>query len=413
MNRTSSTDAVLKAEDMINKGDQAVDAQSDPAATTQGRPPDTGASLLPRALIETETRVAVASQWQLIWWRFRRHKLALISAVVVIFIYLVALFVEFLAPYDPEQSNSKYPFAPPQALHLFDGTRFAPHVHDYAVTVNLNTYKREFVSSADKTIPIHFFVKGRPYKMLGIKGDIHLFGPDDPQQFIYLLGADRLGRDMFSRVVYGTRISMSIGLVGVIISLLLGIVLGGVSGYFGGLADNVIQRVVEFLSSMPRVPIWMGLAAAIPLTWNPIHVYFLITIILSILNWPHLARVVRGRFLAIKTDDYVTAAWLDGASEMRIILVHMLPAMYSHIIASVTLSIPGMILAETALSFLGLGLRPPIISWGVLLQESQELRVVAMAPWLLLPAVAVIIAVLALNFLGDGLRDAADPYGQG
>jgi len=369
---------------------------------------DRGAAAAP------ESRVAVASQWELMWWRFLRHRLAAVSAVIVILVYLVGLFVEFLAPFDPEQFNQKYPLAPPQGLHLFDNGRFAPHIWDYESKVDLKTYKRVFTPSPDLKVPIKFFVKGQPYKLLGfIPADVHLLGTGDPDKVFYLLGADRMGRDMFSRIIYGTRISMSIGLVGVILSLVLGILLGGVSGYFGGWADNLIQRVIEFLSSLPRVPIWLGLAAAIPVQWNPLHVYFLITLILSILNWPGLARVVRGRFLSLKTEDYVTAAWLDGAPQLRIILRHMLPAMLSHIIASITLSIPGMILAETALSFLGLGLRPPIISWGVLLQESQDLRSVSMAPWLLLPAIAIMITVLALNFLGDGLRDAADPYGQG
>lgn len=359
-----------------------------------------------------EARLALAGQWTLVWWRFRRHKLALFSAVIVTFVYLVAVFVEFLAPFDPEEFNQKYPFAPPQFLHLFDQGRFSPHVYDFDVRVNLETYRREFTLNPEKKIPINFLVRDRPYKLLGLfETDIHLFGPEDPSQFIYLLGADRMGRDVFSRLVYGTRISMSIGLAGVIISLFLGILMGGISGYYGGTADTIIQRVIEFLSSMPRVPLWLGLAAAIPLAWNPVHVYFLITLILSLLAWPGLARVVRGRFLAIKTEDYVTAAWLDGASQWRIIMQHMLPAMYSHIIASITLAIPGMILSETALSFLGLGLRPPIISWGVLLQEAQNLRSVAYSPWLLLPAMAIVITVLALNFLGDGLRDAADPYG--
>jgi peptide/nickel transport system permease protein len=363
---------------------------------------------------DAETRVALAGQWQLVWWRFRRHKLALISAFIVLFVYLVAIFVEFLAPFDPEAFNPKYPFAPPQFIHLFDQGRLAPHVYELDSEVNLETYKREFVLNPGKKIPIKFFVHSQPYKMWGLlKADLHLFGPKDPEQFIYLLGGDRMGRDVFSRLVYGTRISMSIGLVGVVVSLVLGILLGGISGYYGGVADTIIQRVVEFLRSMPRAPLWLGLAAAIPLSWNPLRVYFLITLILSLLGWPGLARVVRGRFLAIKTEDFVTAAWLDGASELRIILQHMLPAMYSHIIASITLAIPGMILSETALSFLGLGLRPPIISWGVLLQEAQNLRSVAYSPWLLLPAIAIIVTVLALNFLGDGLRDAADPYGAG
>jgi peptide/nickel transport system permease protein len=380
-------------------------------------PPDSQTAqpdLVPPADSVTEARVAMASQWQLMWWRFRKHKFALVSGVIVVLTYLVAALVEPIAPFDPEMINQKYPFAPPQRLHFFDNGKFAPFVYDYKVVVNLKTYRREFTDDLEKKIPIQLFSKGEPYKLWGlITADIHLFKPEDPQQFIYLLGADRLGRDMFSRIVYGTRISMSIGLIGVFLSLFLGILLGGVSGLYGGKVDNLIQRLIEFFSSMPRVPLWMGLAAAIPLTWRPTDVYFLITIILSLLNWPGLARTVRGRFLSIKTEDYVTAAWLDGAKQIRIIFKHMLPAMYSHIIASMTLSIPGMILAETALSFLGLGLRPPVISWGVLLQEANDLRSVALAPWLLSPAIAIMITVLTLNFLGDGLRDAADPYGQG
>ncbi len=359
-----------------------------------------------------DAQVEVAGQLKLIWWRFRRHRLAIVSLALVLAIYLLIVpFVEFWAPFDPEEPNSVFPFAPPQTLYLFDGGRFAPHVHSYTSRVDPATYKRVFEGDPERKVFLNFFVHAEPYKLLGlIDTNIHFFGPDDPEQRIFFLGADRLGRDMFSRLIYGTRISMSIGLVGVALSLVFGIILGGLSGYYGGVVDNVIQRAIEFLSSMPRVPLWLGLSAAIPLTWDPLHVYFMITIILSLLGWPQLARVVRGRFLSIKSDDYVISAWLDGADRWRIILRHMLPSMYSHIIASVTLAIPGMILAETALSFLGLGLRPPIISWGVLLKEAQNVRTVAQAPWLLIPALAVIVSVLALNFLGDGLRDAADPY---
>jgi peptide/nickel transport system permease protein len=296
---------------------------------------------------------------------------------------------------------------------LFDAGRLAPHVCDYEVTFNEETYRREFVPDCEHhKIFLRFFVKGWPYKLLGLlESNVHLFGPEEPTDVFYLLGADRMGRDLFSRLVYGSRISLSIGLVGVALSLVLGITLGGVSGYYGGFIDTFIQRMIEFLRSMPSIPLWMGLAAAIPLTWDPLLVYFCITIILSFLGWTGMARTVRGYALAIKTEDYVMSARLAGASELRIIYRHMLPAMYSYIIARITLAVPGMILAETSLSFLGLGLRPPIVSWGVLLKEAQHVKVVAQAPWLLLPAIAVIVTVLAFNFFGDGLRDAADPYG--
>lgn len=356
-----------------------------------------------------------AGQWQLAWWKFKRHKLAVVSGIVVICIYLVAIFADFLAPANPDAYAARYTFAPPQMLHLWQqtdaGLRFAPYVDGYKVEIDTASLRRTFTIDPEKKIPVRLFVHGSPYRLWGvIPSDLHLIGPAEDSGPMYLWGADRLGRDMLSRVIFGTRVSMSIGLVGVGLSLILGIVLGGVSGFYGGWVDTVVQRVIEFLLAIPTIPLWMGLAAAIPATVPPLQVYFLITIILSVVGWTGLARVVRGRFLALKTEDFVTAARLDGASEMGIILRHMVPSFASHIIASVTLAIPVMILSETALSFLGIGLRPPVVSWGVLLQEAQNIRAVATAPWLLLPGIAVVVAVLSLNFLGDGLRDAADPY---
>lgn len=364
---------------------------------------------------EKEAQIFVASQWQLMWWRFRRHKMAMISALVVFLIYVIALFAEFLAPYEPDMVSARFLYAPPQTLHWFDtsdgGLRLDPHVYGYKSVIDPKAGRRTFTINLEERIPIRLLVRGTEYKLFGlIPMDRHLVGPTDPDQPMYLLGADRLGRDMYTRLVYGTRVSMSIGLVGVSISLLLGILLGGISGYYGGAADNVIQRIIEFLRSIPTIPLWMGLAAALPMNWPPLRVYFGITIILSLIGWTGLARVVRGRFLAMREEEFVLAAELDGASELRIIMRYMVPSFLSHIIASTTLAIPAMILAETSLSFLGLGLRPPVVSWGVLLQDAQSVRAVLTAPWQMWPAVAVIVSVLALNFLGDGLRDAADPY---
>jgi len=352
-----------------------------------------------------------AGAWRLAWWKFKKHRLAVASAILIMLIYLVSVFAEFLAPYAPGDYGARYTYAPPQRLHIWDGESFGLYVLGYNVEFNPESYERDFVVDPKQKIPTGFFVKGSPYKLWGLfVSDIHFFGPLDPTQPMYLLGADRLGRDMLSRIIYGTRVSMTVGLVGVGLSLFLGVLLGGISGYFGGHVDNAIQRLIEFLLAIPTIPLWMGLAAAIPPTLPPLQVYFMITIILSLVGWTGLARVVRGRFLAMRNEDFVTAARLDGASEVGLILRHMLPSFASHVIAAVTLAIPVMILSETALSFLGIGLRPPVVSWGVLLQEAQNIRSVATAPWLLAPGVAVVITVLALNFLGDGLRDAADPY---
>jgi peptide/nickel transport system permease protein len=369
-------------------------------------------------LLKKRTRdtTGMAGQWQLMWWRFRKHKLALVSGIIVILIYLMALFCEFLAPSLPATYSRDYMYAPPQRVKFIirneTETKWQLHVNGYDVYLNKEALRHEFTLSEEKIIPIGFFVKGESYKMWGLfNADRHLIGPMDPEQPFFIFGADRLGRDILSRVIYGSRISMSIGLVGVIMSLFLGVLLGGISGYFGGLVDTIIQRIIEFLRSIPTIPLWMGLAAAIPKTWSAIQVYFAITVILSFISWTGLARVVRGRFLSLKTEDFVVAARLNGCSELRIIMKHMVPSFLSHIIASVTLSIPRMIISETSLSFLGIGLQPPVVSWGVLLQESQNVRSVSSAPWLLMvPAFFVILAVLTMNFLGDGLRDAADPY---
>ena len=353
--------------------------------------------------------------WRLFWRKFRKHKVALVSLWVVVGIYLVALLADFIAPFDPGEINRRAIYAPPQALHLIlptgSGWRLQPHVYAYASKRDPETLQRVYVLDPTDVVEIRFWAPGRGYRLAGLIPMRHtLFGPKNPKDRFHLLGADRQGRDMFSRLVMGTRVSMSIGLVGVTMSLILGIVLGGISGYYGGWIDIMIQRVIELLQSIPTIPLWMGLTAAIPLTWSPLTVYFIITIILSLVGWTTLARQVRGKFMSLKHEDFVTAARLDGLSERRIILGEMVPSFSSHIIASVTLAVPVMILAETSLSFLGIGLRPPVVSWGVLLQEAQNVRSIAQAPWLFVPGIAVIVAVLALNFLGDGLRDAADPY---
>ncbi len=365
---------------------------------------------------EAEKRLYFASQWKLIWWRFRRNKVALFSGLVVGLIYAVAVFAEFLAPYPSDFYNGRYTFAPPQPLHFFvqtdGGTRFAPHVYGFDLKVDPKSFKRILVPNPGKIVPVHFFAKGAPYRLLGLfPTDIHLLVPEKPRDPMYLFGADRLGRDVLSRTIHGTRVSMSIGLIGVTLSLVLGVILGGISGFFGGGVDTFIQRVIEFLQSIPTIPLWMGLAAAIPQSWTPLQVYFAITVILSLIGWTALARQVRGKFMAIKHEDFVTAARLDGLGEFTIIRKHLIPSFFSHIIASVTLAIPTMILAETSLSFIGIGLKPPVVSWGVLLQEAQNIQSVADAPWLFLPGVAIVVAVLSMNFLGDGLIDAADPYG--
>jgi peptide/nickel transport system permease protein len=358
------------------------------------------------------------TQWRMMWRRFKQHRLAVVSGVIVLVFYLVAIFAEFLAPFSPHAYNPRYTYAAPQGLHIFDrdpsgSLVIRPFVYGYKTEIDTIALRRTFVIDKTVKLPVVFFVEGEPYRLFGlIPMRTKLFGPLEPRTPLYLLGADRLGRDLLSRLIYGTRISLSIGFIGVILSLVFGVVIGGFSGYYGGVFDSIVQRVIEFIRSLPTIPLWLGLAAALPRDWSSLEIYFAITLILSLVGWTELARVVRGRFLALRTEDFVTAAMLDGASDFRIIMRHMVPCFASHIIAAATLAIPGMILAETALSFLGLGLQPPVVSWGTLLQEAQNIRALASAPWLLVPGVAVVIAILAMNFLGDGLRDAADPYGR-
>jgi peptide/nickel transport system permease protein len=363
-----------------------------------------------------EQRIFVASQWQLMWWRFRKHKLAVASAVVVAGFYLAVLGADFLAYADPDASEAHRSLMPPQPVYLFDGWRFSPHVYALRGARDPQTFKRVYRPDPSQKIPVRFFAEGFEYRFLGlIPTTRHLIGVDpglDASQTIFLLGTDVQGRDLWSRLMYGTRISLTIGLLGVGMSLVFGVVLGGLSGFYGGLTDTLIQRTIEILRSIPTIPLWMGLAAALPREWTILQVYFAITIIISLLGWTELARVVRGRFLAMREEDFVVSARLVGCGQLRTIFVHMVPSFMSHIIAATTLALPAMIISETALSFLGLGLRPPAISWGVLLQQSQNVQTVAISPWLMLPAVPVVVAVMAFNFLGDGLRDAADPYGR-
>jgi peptide/nickel transport system permease protein len=362
----------------------------------------------------TEARYAQATQLQLTWWRFRRHKLAVISLVVVVLFYMVAAFADFLAISDPHATDARRSFIPPQGIHLFDDSGFNPHVYGLKGVRDPRTFKLNYAPDPARKLPVRLFVRGYGYELFGlIETDLHLLGIEGGtgSDGIFLLGTDQLGRDLFSRMMVATRISLLIGLAGVTLSLLLGVVLGGISGLYGGWIDTLIQRVIEVLRSVPTIPLWMGLAAALPKTWSVTQVYLAITVIISLIGWTELARVVRGRFLSLREEDFVVAAELAGASQLRIILRHMLPSFASHVIAAVSLALPAMIISETSLSFLGLGLRPPAISWGILLQDAQNIQVLAGAPWLLSAAVPVTLVILAFNFLGDGLRDAADPYG--
>ena len=362
-------------------------------------------------LTREQERYYMATQWRLMWWKLLRHKLAVFSGAILLLMYASCLVSEMIAPYNQHSRNTDYLYAPPQGVHLFHKGHFVgPFVYGYDVKLNMDILKWEYTENPNKVDRLRFFCSGDPYKFMGlVEMDFHFVCPAEDGTF-FLMGTDRLGRDMFSRITMGARISMTVGLIGITISFLLGITIGGLAGYYGGWVDSLAQRLIEVLRSFPELPLWMALSAALPVTWSPILIYFGITIILGLLDWTGLARAVRSKLLALREEDFTVAAQLMGAKPKRIIGRHLLPSFMSHLIASATLSIPAMILGETALSFLGLGLRPPVTSWGVLLNEAQNINVVALYPWLMFPMLPVIILVLAFNFLGDGLRDAADPY---
>ncbi len=363
------------------------------------------------SITPAQERIYRAKPFQLMVWRFRRHKLAVVSLIFLVFAYATTLVTEILAPYGLTTRNIEHILAPPQAVHLFHEGRFVgPFTYGFDYSLDMDNLVRVYTPNTARVDTLRFFCTGDRYRFWGmIPGTFHLVCPAEGGT-LFLLGTDRLGRDILSRILYGARISLTVGLIGITISLFLGLLLGGIAGYYGGKVDSVIQRIIEMLRSFPELPLWMTLSAALPVDWSPVVIYFGITVILGLLDWTGLARAVRSKLLALREEDFCTAAELMGAKPSRVIRRHLLPNFLSHIIASATLSIPGMILGETALSFLGLGLRAPITSWGVLLAEAQNINAVVLYPWLLFPVVPVILVVLAFNFLGDGLRDAADPY---
>jgi len=358
-----------------------------------------------------QERYYLASQWQMMWWRLRRHRLAVVSGTILLLMYLSILVSEVIAPYNLHTRHTEYIYAPPQRIHLYhEGSFVGPFVYGLNYRLDMESLRREYTEDPTRVQPIRFLCHGDAYEWWGlVAGNWHLFCPPEGGT-LFLLGTDRLGRDVLSRITYGARISLTVGLLGITISFVLGITLGGLAGYYGGWVDGVVQRVIEIVRSFPELPLLMALSAILPVTWSPVGVFLGITMILGFIDWTGLARAVRSKLLALREEDFCTAAVLMGARPTRVIGRHLLPNFMSHLIASATLSIPAMILGETALSFLGLGLRPPVTSWGVLLTEAQNINAVALYPWLMLPVVPVIITVLTLNFLGDGLRDAADPY---
>jgi peptide/nickel transport system permease protein len=359
----------------------------------------------------TQDDYYIASSFQLMRRKFSRHKLAMIGGIVLIIMYLLAIFCGFFSTYEIFERHPAFSFVPPQRIHfLHEGRLMRPFVYGLTTEVNQETLRKTHVEDKTQIYPVRFFTQGFEYKFWGLfKTRIHFLGVEEPGT-IFLFGTDKMGRDIYSRILYASRISLSIGLLGIAISFVLGCFIGGISGYFGGAIDMIIQRVIEFLGSLPKIPLWMALSAAVPTYWPPLRIYFMITVILSIIGWTGLARVVRGKLLQLRGEDYVTSAKIAGATELRIIWRHLLPGFMSYLIVRLTLSVPSMILGETALSFIGVGLRPPVVSWGVMLQQAQNVRTVALYPWLMIPAIFVIVVVLCFNFMGDGLRDAADPY---
>ncbi len=363
--------------------------------------------------VSDRERFFMASQGQLMWRKFIRHRLAILGGCILIVMYIAALFCEFISPYDLHRRNSDYLFAPPQRLRFrHENGRFTlrPFVYGYTQERNQETFALEFTEDKELVFPLRLFNRGDEVEAWGLfTTNLHLWGVEEPG-YAFLVGTDKLGRDIFSRILYGARVSLTIGLVGVAISFVLGCLFGGISGYFGGLTDTIIQRVVEYLLIIPTIPLWMALSAAIPREMPQLQVYFLVTVIIALVAWSGLARVVRGKIISLREEDYVLAGRIAGETDMNIIRTHMLPGFMSYLIVNLTLAIPGMVLAETALSFLGLGIRPPLVSWGTLLNEAQQVQVVILYPWLMFPGLVLIITLVAFNFLGDGLRDAADPY---
>lgn len=353
----------------------------------------------------------LASQWTLMYRKLMKHSLAKVSIVILLILYISALFANFIAPSDLVAYNAFTQNAPPTKLHMFhEGKLVGPFVYGLESEKDMQTFKTVFTENTEEIYKIKFFAKGPEYKLFGlIPTSIHLFEPEDGG-YIFLFGTDSMGRDIFSRMLLGSQISLTIPFVGAFISFILGIVIGGISGYFGGILDVIIQRITEVLFSFPQIPLWMALAAAIPPNISVVNMYFYITVIISLISWTKLARVVRGRFISMRNEEYIMAAKLSGVSDGKIILKHMVPGFMSYLIVNITLEIPTMILGETSMSFLGLGIRAPATSWGVLLQEAKDISGIAAYPWRLIPLLAVVITVLAFNFLGDGLRDAADPY---
>ncbi len=362
-------------------------------------------------LTPEQEKYYLASQWKLMWWKLKRHRLAVICGIILALNYGSVLFSEIIAPYNLHTRNIDYIYSPPQSVHLFHNGKFiGPFVYGRDYELDMDLLKRNYPERKDDVQPLRFFCSGDSYQFWGLfEGNFHLVCPPDNGTF-FLLGTDRLGRDVLSRITYGARISLTIGIIGISISFTFGIILGGLAGYYGGWVDAIVQRAIEVIRSFPELPLWMALSAVLPVNWSPILIFFGITVILAMLDWTGLARAVRSKLLSLREEDFCTAAELMGARPSRIIGRHLLPGFMSHLIASATLSIPAMILGETALSFLGLGLRPPVTSWGVLLNEAQNINVVALYPWLMFPVVPVILIILAFNFFGDGLRDAADPY---
>ncbi len=358
-----------------------------------------------------QEKIYLSSQWRLMWLKFRKHRVAVVSAAFLIFMYATIFITEFLAPYHYQTRHTDFIRMPPQGIHLFhDGALQAPFVYGQSFKLNIDNLKREYTTDTTQPQALRFFCSGDAYVFWGLfESNKHFICPPKDGT-LFLLGTDRLGRDMLSRMLYGARISLTVGLIGITISFILGIIIGGLAGYYGGTFDLLTQRLIEILQSLPHMPLWLALSAILPATWSPVLVYFGITIILGLLDWTGLARAVRSKLLSLREEDYVVAAQLMGARTPRIIGRHLVPGFMSHLIASATLTIPKMILGETALSFLGLGLRSPVTSWGVMLNEAQNINVVAIYPWLLFPVVPVILVVLAFSFVGDGLRDAADPY---